>query len=195
MSGWPLPRLAQFSRSKAPALVTFSAVMCPERQAKKSRVRAVLGRSWRRSRRFFAWRMATATIVIWSSKDCSTRALRVAILLGLIAIGFVPLAGAQSAPRAALSSPASSSSAAPSSPESSRSFTDSMSCSACHSTTSWQAKGASGDKQRFDHSKTGFPLTGQHVSTPCVGCHNATRAIKRACASCHEDVTRPPAGS
>jgi hypothetical protein len=72
---------------------------------------------------------------------------------------------------------------------SAKSFTDSLPCSACHTTTSWRAKGASSGS-KFDHSTTGFPLTGEHVSTPCVGCHDARKPIKRACASCHDDFHR-----
>ena len=37
-------------------------------------------------------------------------------------------------------------------------------CSLCHSTIDWT--GAT-----FDHSKTTFPLTGAHVTTPCAPCH------------------------
>jgi hypothetical protein len=67
-----------------------------------------------------------------------------------------------------------------------RTFTDAVSCNACHTTTAWRAKGSS-DGTSFDHSTTGFPLTGEHVHASCVACHNATRAIKRACVSCHAD--------
>jgi len=69
-------------------------------------------------------------------------------------------------------------------------MTDKMPCSACHTTTSWHAKGSTQDGHKFDHTSTGFPLTGAHVGTPCSGCHNATQTIKRACASCHDDVHR-----
>src|SRR5690242_12879990 len=74
-----------------------------------------------------------------------------------------------------------------------RSFTDVIPCSACHNTSAWRAKDASEEAKqhpRFDHSTTGFPLTGQHIHAPCVACHNATREIKRACVSCHEDFHR-----
>jgi hypothetical protein len=71
------------------------------------------------------------------------------------------------------------------------SFTDAVACSACHSTTAWKSKDATGgEATKFDHSTTGFPLTGEHVHAPCVGCHNSTRAIKRACVSCHDDFHR-----
>jgi hypothetical protein len=71
-----------------------------------------------------------------------------------------------------------------------RSFTDAIACSACHTTTAWRAKDAAGEEVKFDHSTTGFPLTGEHIHAPCVACHNATRAIKRECVSCHEDFHR-----
>ncbi len=71
-----------------------------------------------------------------------------------------------------------------------RSFTDAIACSACHTTTAWRAKGGSGTDAQFDHSTTGFPLTGQHMSTSCVACHDAKRALKRACVSCHDDFHR-----
>jgi hypothetical protein len=97
----------------------------------------------------------------------------------------VALAGALPPRALAQSSPARS----PSASSSARSFSDDMPCSACHTTTGWRAKGASGG-QAFDHATTGFPLTGAHIHTPCVGCHNATQTVKRACAACHEDAHR-----
>src|SRR6202022_4400576 len=53
-------------------------------------------------------------------------------------------------------------------------------CQNCHDTSSWT-------NATFDHSKTGFPLTGAHVTTPCSQCHingnyNLTDAT---CVSCH----------
>ncbi|MDP9148569.1 MAG: hypothetical protein M3O36_01300, partial [Myxococcota bacterium] len=68
---------------------------------------------------------------------------------------------------------------------------DTIPCSACHTTTAWKAKDAPSEEgAKFDHSTTGFPLTGEHVHVPCAACHNATVAIKRACVSCHEDFHR-----
>lgn len=68
------------------------------------------------------------------------------------------------------------------------SLTDGVSCSTCHSTTAWKAKDAAGgDDGKFDHGKTGFPLTGLHLRTTCVQCHNTT-AIKRECVTCHQDA-------
>ncbi|HEX7672478.1 MAG TPA: cytochrome c3 family protein [Polyangiaceae bacterium] len=110
---------------------------------------------------------------------------RVAAVLGLVFLCFAQRSRAQSktapgAPRAA---------AATSGPGS-RTFTDEMPCSACHTTAGWRAKGGTSDGKKFDHSTTGFPLTGEHVHAPCVGCHEAGRTIERACVSCHEDFHR-----
>jgi cytochrome c1 len=54
-------------------------------------------------------------------------------------------------------------------------------CAVCHTTTSWA--GAT-----FDHSKTGFPLTGAHVSVSCASCHVGGRyaGTPTDCYSCHK---------
>lgn len=132
-----------------------------------------------------------------------------AFVATLLMCGLAPLAAAGQTPTVAPGPSASSGAVAPgpltSSPPASasgaplrrpppssgpRSFTDAIPCSACHTTTAWRAKGSSATDVRFDHSKTGFPLTGQHIHAPCADCHNATRAIKRDCESCHEDFHR-----
>lgn len=53
-------------------------------------------------------------------------------------------------------------------------------CQVCHNTTAWQPAS-------FDHSKSGFPLTGAHASTPCAQCHvnNNYNLTNTACVSCH----------
>jgi hypothetical protein len=53
-------------------------------------------------------------------------------------------------------------------------------CYSCHSEKSWQ-------KIKFDHSKTDFPLRGEHKETSCDSCHpdNQHKNIKTACYSCH----------
>jgi hypothetical protein len=84
------------------------------------------------------------------------------------------------------------SSAVPDKPKAA-SVTDSLPCSACHTTAGWKSKDVTGDEPgatKFDHSKTGFPLTGQHTKTPCVGCHDGKRQIKRMCITCHADAHR-----
>ena len=66
-------------------------------------------------------------------------------------------------------------------------------CQQCHTTTTW-------GNATFDHSTTGFPLTGAHIALQCVQCHasgnyNLT-AANTACASCHlanfQSTTTPP---
>jgi hypothetical protein len=63
-------------------------------------------------------------------------------------------------------------------------------CATCHSTTQW--KGAI-----FDHSKTGFQLTGAHTSVACSSCHVGGRfpGTPTDCYTCHrseyETVTNP----
>lgn len=54
-------------------------------------------------------------------------------------------------------------------------------CAGCHTTSAWAAV-------TFDHSTTGFPLTGGHAGTACSACHgpgNANKHPSRTCNSCH----------
>ena len=54
-------------------------------------------------------------------------------------------------------------------------------CSVCHSTVSWAGA-------VFDHSKTGFALTGAHTSLQCAQCHATAgqfTGLSPACVSCH----------
>jgi hypothetical protein len=58
----------------------------------------------------------------------------------------------------------------------------STNCQECHSMNTWL-------DAKFDHSTTGFPLTGAHMTAPCTSCHingnyNLT-AADAACVSCH----------
>jgi hypothetical protein len=68
----------------------------------------------------------------------------------------------------------------------------SLPCSACHSTDTWKTRATqTGAAGGFDHSKTGFPLTGLHAGAACVACHVANRPTpKRDCVSCHDDWHR-----
>ncbi len=54
-------------------------------------------------------------------------------------------------------------------------------CQVCHSTSSWQGA-------QFDHSKTGFPLTGAHINVPCAKCHinGVYQGTPTDCYSCHK---------
>ena len=64
-------------------------------------------------------------------------------------------------------------------------------CTQCHSTSDW--KGAKIDTHAFDHSKTRYPLTGQHQSVACEKCHTAgadgqpkySGLAFATCSSCH----------
>jgi hypothetical protein len=56
-------------------------------------------------------------------------------------------------------------------------------CEQCHSTTTWL-------NANFNHSSTGFPLTGSHTVPPrqCTDCHinNNYNITNTACVSCHQ---------
>jgi hypothetical protein len=53
-------------------------------------------------------------------------------------------------------------------------------CSTCHTTVAWIPS-------LFNHSTTGFPLTGQHSTTQCSSCHEGTTSgLNNACISCHQ---------
>jgi len=53
-------------------------------------------------------------------------------------------------------------------------------CQVCHNTAAWTPAS-------FDHSKSGFPLTGAHATTPCASCHinNNYNLTNTTCVSCH----------
>lgn len=63
-------------------------------------------------------------------------------------------------------------------------------CSSCHSTGGFKQI----DRANFDHSRTKYPLKGDHASVKCADCHQdfSTPALKKpvfqACTSCHKDV-------
>lgn len=70
----------------------------------------------------------------------------------------------------------------------------SVACDQCHDTDSWKVL-TSGVK--FQHSRTGFPLEGQHGQVACRQCH-ATLKFSEAndrCGSCHTDVHRNELGA
>lgn len=57
----------------------------------------------------------------------------------------------------------------------------STNCESCHNTTSWIPS-------TFDHSSTGFALTGSHLNIQCSSCHNGTTSsASPLCNSCHQD--------
>ncbi len=55
-------------------------------------------------------------------------------------------------------------------------------CGSCHKPTSWS-------DVTFDHSKSGFPLTGAHTSLLCTSCHTGGKftGLSPACSSCHAE--------
>lgn len=66
-------------------------------------------------------------------------------------------------------------------------------CSECHEPVNWKVKpGAT----QFDHSKTNFPLVGQHQLASCRSCHATLifSAIKSDCVSCHTDIHKGTVG-
>ena len=56
-------------------------------------------------------------------------------------------------------------------------------CRACHATSAWT-------DVRFNHERTGFPLTGRHARTTCKACHvtDFSVPLPRGCGACHRDV-------
>ncbi|HEY6911593.1 MAG TPA: cytochrome c3 family protein [Myxococcales bacterium] len=64
-------------------------------------------------------------------------------------------------------------------------------CEACHTAAGWRPV-------TFDHSKSGFPLEGRHLSASCRACHTSDdyRApVPRTCAACHKDAHTGELGS
>ncbi|MCC7539140.1 MAG: hypothetical protein IT379_23160 [Deltaproteobacteria bacterium] len=68
------------------------------------------------------------------------------------------------------------------------SVTANLDCSACHTPAGWAMRGGAGTGRGFDHARTGFPLTGRHRRTECIGCHVPRRQIRRDCTACHRDA-------
>ncbi|MEW6366345.1 MAG: hypothetical protein AB1714_17105 [Acidobacteriota bacterium] len=52
-------------------------------------------------------------------------------------------------------------------------------CAKCHDERTWHGINAT------FHRSTAFPLTGRHVTVPCVSCHISPGATPTACESCH----------
>jgi hypothetical protein len=65
-------------------------------------------------------------------------------------------------------------------------------CDACHSAGGWRPV-------TFDHSHTGFPLEGRHLSASCRACHGSSQdfsaPVATSCAACHRDVHTGEFGS
>ena len=114
--------------------------------------------------------------------------IAVAVLAAAACAG---IAGAQRGPRArSETADTPRERAGPSRPrDEAGSITESIECSACHTTEGWAVAGAGAGSSDtgFDHAITGFPLGGRHRTVPCTGCHVPGRSISRDCASCHRD--------
>ncbi len=56
-----------------------------------------------------------------------------------------------------------------------------MDCTQCHTTNNWM-------EVTFDHSTTNFELTGAHVNTDCLSCHqDGFDGTPTDCFSCHSN--------
>jgi hypothetical protein len=63
-------------------------------------------------------------------------------------------------------------------------------CQACHSTSGWKKISLAAVNERFDHSKTKFPLEGKHVNVDCAQCHIngdfKKPLVFQKCMDCHK---------
>lgn len=64
-----------------------------------------------------------------------------------------------------------------------------QSCETCHTTADWKKIP---ERERFDHSRTKFPLLGKHTVVDCIQCHtegNFNKPVAFAkCGDCHQDA-------
>ena len=65
-------------------------------------------------------------------------------------------------------------------------------CSSCHTTAGWKKTSLQAVTERFDHSKTKYPLEGKHAEVGCGQCH-ANGDFKKPipfakCTDCHKDA-------
>jgi len=62
-------------------------------------------------------------------------------------------------------------------------------CQSCHSTNGWKRISVESINEKFDHSKTKFPLTGKHANVGCMQCHGSgdfKRSLAfQTCTDCH----------
>ncbi len=63
-------------------------------------------------------------------------------------------------------------------------------CQSCHNTSGWKKVSLQAVGERFDHSKTKYPLEGKHASVECTQCH-ANADFKKPlafqkCTDCHK---------
>lgn len=66
-----------------------------------------------------------------------------------------------------------------------------QSCQSCHNTSGWKRISLQTVNQRFDHSKTKYPLQGKHQGVDCLQCHTGGDFKKplafQRCLDCHKD--------
>ena len=62
-----------------------------------------------------------------------------------------------------------------------------LDCENCHTSENWTVKS---EDVKFEHSKTSFPLIGQHQSVGCRACHTSLvfSGTKTQCFNCHVDM-------
>ena len=68
-------------------------------------------------------------------------------------------------------------------------------CLQCHNYQDWKGVNVGTGKGQFDHSKTRYPLTGQHATVACAKCHTPGPDTKpryagiafNLCSDCHKD--------
>jgi hypothetical protein len=136
-------------------------------------------------------------------KSLTKHAPMVLALLAALVISLVGSTNGMAAPPSPATAPSASqappatSATAPAAPRPPASpaadITAALACSACHTTNGWKTQAAGSTEQGggFDHSKTGFPLTGLHTNVACVTCHLPKRPTpSRQCSSCHADFHR-----
>ena len=65
-----------------------------------------------------------------------------------------------------------------------------QSCQSCHNTSGWKKVSMAAVSQKFDHSKTKYPLLGKHTQVECVQCHSGGDFKKPLvfgkCMDCHK---------
>jgi hypothetical protein len=63
-------------------------------------------------------------------------------------------------------------------------------CQTCHNTSGWKKVSTEAVNQRFDHSKTKYPLLGKHQTVECESCHKGGDFKKplafAKCMDCHQ---------
>ncbi len=64
-------------------------------------------------------------------------------------------------------------------------------CQSCHNTGGWKKVSLQAVSQKFDHSKTKYPLEGKHQAVDCLRCHTGGDFKKplafQKCTDCHRD--------